>query len=328
VVVTTLLARHKPWVPVASLTKRAQSDWPTAEMAYAAARGQLAYYQRLEAMGHVVMLRTAPDLTRHWRDHAAGRTDRLGLILTLEGTDPVVTPEQLPYWRKLGLCTAMLAHFGQSRHAHGTPSTDPSNTHDIDGPLTDEGRALLAQMHRLGMPLDLSHLSDRSFAQALDAFPGPVYASHNTCRALVPDNDQVHPQRMLTDAQARAIFDRGGVVGLPLFNAFLKRGYTEADAATAGQLPGGGPGGPGVTLDDVADHLDHLTQLAGRPDAVALGTDMDGGFGNDHTPAEVRRYRDIRRLADVLAGRGWTDDAIASVLGKAWLALYLRVLPA
>ena len=94
--------------------------------------------------------------------------------------------EQAAEWWELGLRAVGPAHYGRSHYAHGTAT---------DGPLSNEGVALLRHFHRLGMILDVTHLSDQSMAQALDLFEGPAYASHHNCRALVPGD------RQLTDEQ-------------------------------------------------------------------------------------------------------------------------------
>src|SRR5690606_6805175 len=131
-------------------------------------------------------------------------------------------------------------------YAHGTPSEDADNVRDVDGPLTDVGRALLPIMHELGMPLDLTLLSDTSFFEAVERFEGRVYSSHTACRALC-DRQRNHGDDML-----RLIVERGGVVGMPLYNAFL--GHDRP-----------------VTLDRVVDHVDHVCQLAGSAEHVGIG---------------------------------------------------------
>ncbi|MEM9253613.1 MAG: membrane dipeptidase, partial [Planctomycetota bacterium] len=232
-----------------------------------------------------------------------------------EGADPILDVDDLHRWHDAGLRTLCLAHFGRSHQAHGTPSTDPTNTHDIDGPLTDLGRDLIAEMHRLGMPLDLTHLSDRSFTEAIDRFPGRVYASHSACRAIVGNNEHVHPQRNLTDDQLRAILDRDGVVGLPLFNAFLQPGYTETS----------GPADCPVAR--VAEHARHICDLAGDTDHVAIGSDLDGGFGREHTPDTIDSIADLPRLAETLQAAGFTADDAQGILGRNWLRFWRQCLP-
>ena len=304
-VVATLIARAKPWVRAGRRLGR-MGDWPSRDMAHAVAVGHLAYYRLLEERGLLRIVTNAAQLDE---------PGPLGVILTLEGADPVVEPEQLRWWHAQGLRTLILAHFGRSFYAHGTPSTDANNRHDVDGPLTERGHALLRVMQELGMPLDLSHLSDASFKDAVQHFGGPIYASHSSCRALVGSNEHVHPMRMLSDAQIRAIVERDGVIGLPLFNAFLKPGLTTKDPKDA------------VTLGHVADHIDHICQVAGSCDHVAIGSDLDGGFGREYAPAELDTYADLIKLAPALSDRGYGDGAIDAVLFENWRRFFGRTLP-
>jgi len=319
VCLATLLARAKPWVDPGRALGR-MGDWPSPDMAHAVAAGYLAYYDLLARRGQIVLLRSREALAAHVQRcavaEAAGQAGPgVGVIVTMEGADAITHPDELGWWHARGLRALMLAHFGKSHYAHGTPSTEPSNTHDVDGPLTDLGRTLLQRMAELGMPLDLTHLSDQGFADAAERFDGAIYASHSSCRALVPANDHVHPHRMLTDAQIATIAQRGGVVGLPMFNAFLKAGYTEAGPKEA------------VTFAHVADHIDHICQLTGGAAHVAIGSDADGGFGAEHMPADLDTVADMLRLGDVLTGRGYGPGDVGLILHGNWLNFFSTSLP-
>ena len=315
--VTTLLARAKPWVAPGRTTRRSVGDWPTQDMAHAEAAGQLAYYRRLEARGHVKILESAAAL----RDHTAAwdadpQRTPIGLIITFECADPITEPAELDTWHARGVRTLMLTHFGQGHYAAGNPSDDADNLHDVDGPLTARGRALLAEMHRLGMPLDLTHLSDTSVRDALEHFGGRVYSSHSNCRALAPR------QRQLTDDVIRQIATRGGVLGVVTYFGFIQRDEF------AGCYPG--PGGVpthGVTLEHLADHIDHICQLTGSRQHVALGSDLDGGYGAEECPNDLDRHRDVLKLSDILAARGFSDDDVAAFFGGNWLRFFGETLP-
>lgn len=310
VVLSTVIARSKPWVDPGRENQAKSGDWPDPTMAYSIAMGQLAYYRLLEEQGVMRILTTADQLKRHaagW--DASPESAPLGMIVTMEGADPIVHPDQLEHWHSAGVRTLMLAHFGKSHYAHGTPSSDADNKHDVDGPLTDFGRALLPKMHQLGMPLDLTHTSDQSFAEAVDRFPGRIYSSHTACRALC-DLPRNH-----SDEQLNKIIACDGVIGLPMFNYFLKPGYEETSPKDM------------VNYADVADHVDHICQLAGNAKHVAIGSDCDGGFGKEHMPAELDTQRDICKLGGVLAERGYADDEIAGVLKDNWLRFFSQTLP-
>lgn len=315
---TTLLARAKPWVHPARTTRRAMGDWPTQDMAHAQAAGQLAYYRRLEARGHVRILTSAAALA----DHAAAwdadpAATPIGLILTFECADPVTEPAELDLWHQRGVRTLMLTHFGQGHYAAGNPSDDAGNTHDIDGPVTPRGRELLAAMHRLGMPLDLTHLSDTSVRDALEHFGGRVYSSHSNCRALAPR------QRQLTDAVIRQIAQRRGVIGVVTYFGFIQRD----DYANCYPSPSGGVPTHCVTLEHLADHIDHICQLTGDRRHAALGSDLDGGYGAQECPNDLDRHRDILKLGDILARRGFSDADVAAFFGGNWLRFFGETLP-
>lgn len=309
VVLSTVIARSKPWVD-ACRENIHDFDWPDPSMAYAVAMGQLSYYRLLETRGLLRILTTADQLKAHaaeWEKPSAATP--VGLIVTMEGADPIVEPDQLEHWHAAGVRTLMLAHFGKSHYAHGTPPDKPKHPSEIDGPLTDFGRALLPKMEALGMPLDLTHTSDQSFAEAEDLFGGRIYSSHTGCRALndIPRNH--------TDAQLKTIIDRGGVIGLPMFNYFLKAGYKEGSPKEM------------VTYADVADHVDHICQFAGNAKAVGIGSDADGGFGCEHMPAELETHRDITRFGQKLSSRGYSDDDILGVMHGNWTRFFCETLP-
>src|SRR5262249_8247683 len=132
----------------------------------------------------------------------APRSERpLGFILSMEGADPVLAPEQVREWYDAGLRIIGPAHYGPSPYAHG---------HNMEGGLFPPGPALLKEMERVGLILDVTHLSDRCFFEALDIYGGPVLASHHNCRALVND------PRQLTDDQIKRLIKRGAVIGAAL----------------------------------------------------------------------------------------------------------------
>jgi membrane dipeptidase len=261
----TLLARAKPEVKKPEGHSRLSLDYSNQEIAYAVAQGQLAYYRVLERRGEVRMSRPAGELDEHWnawRDDDSARQP-IGLILAMEGADPIVDPDQAAAWWDDGLRSVNLAHYGRSRYAIGTGD---------DGPLTSDGVRLLQEFERLGMILDATHLSDRSFFEALDRFGGPVLASHNNCRALVPNG------RQFSDEQIRLLIGRGAVIGAALDAWMLAPGWIIGRTSRAI-----------VHLDAVADHIDHVCQLAGNCRHAAIGSDLDGGFGTEQVPAGLDR---------------------------------------
>jgi len=314
-VTSTVLARCKPWIDLGRTINRDDLDYPDATMCYSVAQGELAYYRLLETLGELCIIESVTGLDRHIDSWVLGNTRAIGLIVTMEGADPIVEPQQIHQWYRQGLRTLMLAHFGRSRYAAGTPSSDPANTNDVDGPLTNFGIELLDQMQSLNMSLDLSHCSDQSFFDAINAFNGPIYASHSTCRALVPAARCVHAMRMQTDEQLQRIIERDGVIGLTMFNAHLQ--------------PEDGPcGSDKVSLTAVVDHVDHICQLAGSAAYVAIGSDLDGGFGTEHTPIGLDTIADLAQIGPRLRDRGFGESDVEAFFGGNWLRFWRRTLPA
>jgi membrane dipeptidase len=298
-------------------------DYPTAGQAYASAQGQLAYYRALEREGHIRIITDRSGLDRHipeweaWNaaekrlpkacpEPVEGSSETsevsvdppLGFVLSMESADSILDPGQLPEWWEAGLRVIGPAHYGMGRYSGGTATEEG---------LTGLGRSLLSEMQRLGMILDLTHFSDRAFWQALDTYNGPVLASHNNCRALVPH------QRQFSDAQLQAIFGRDGVIGAACDAWMLQPGWI------AGQTTN-----DRVTLAEVANHIDHICQLAGNCRHAAIGSDLDGGYGREQCPRDLDTIADLQKIAGLLAGRGYADADIAAIMHGNWLRLLRR----
>jgi membrane dipeptidase len=192
-------------------------DYASAAQAYGVARGQLAYYRALEQMGQVRIVTNAAELDRHmaewtdWEASPAAPQPPIGLVISMESADPILSPGELGDWREAGVRLIGPAHYGPGRYAGGTGTTLG---------LTALGVDLLRAMEQHGLGLDVTHLSDEAFWPALDQFGGPVLASHNNCRALVPH------QRQFTDEQLRALIARGAVIGAALDSWRLQPGWT------------------------------------------------------------------------------------------------------
>jgi membrane dipeptidase len=288
-------------------TARPATDLPgyegaaSQEVSYGWAQGQLAYYRVLAAQGKVRLIADRDALD----DHAASwlqdpQHTPLGFILAMEGADPIVWPEQAESWWADGLRVVGPAHYGVSAYAHGTGT---------EGGFTEAGRRLLAVMDALGMILDLSHLAEPAFWEALDLFHGPVLASHNNCRPLVPGD------RQYSDEQLRAIVARGGVVGAVLDAWMLYPGWVRGVTT---------PAGSGVTLDAVVDHIDHVCQVAGNADHAAIGSDLDGGYGTEQTPRDVDTIFDLQRIPQMLRARGYAEQDVEKIMYRNWLDLFRR----
>lgn len=191
-----------------------------------------------------------------------------------------------------------LAHYGPSAYAHGT---------GCEGGLTAAGIELLRVMDQLKMILDLTHLADESFWQAMKLFRGPVLASHNNCRAITPGD------RQFDDDQIRAIIERDGVIGAPFDAWMMVPGWTRDATAN-----------PQVTLDAAASHIDHICQLAGNTRHVGIGSDLDGGFGTEQSPEDLDTIADLQKLYPLLKRRGYSNADVKALFHGNWLRLFER----
>jgi membrane dipeptidase len=265
------------------------AGYATADQAHAEGQRHLDWYRGQTRAGQFQFVRSPSDLDRD--------TNAQQAILLLEGADPLRTEQDVADWHAAGLRIVGLA-WRSTRHAGGT---------GCPGPLTAEGIATVQHLDRRGIIHDASHLAEQSFWDLLGLSAGPVMASHSNCRSIVPTD------RQLSDDMARALFARGGVIGINFFDRFL--------------LPPDQYGKRRATLDDVITHVKHLCDLAGDAAHVGLGTDMDGGLGRNEIPVEIQTSADLPRLADALSAAGYGDAAVAGIMGENWLRFFRKHLP-
>ncbi|KAH0534178.1 hypothetical protein FGG08_007225 [Glutinoglossum americanum] len=266
--------------------------WHSPAQAWAQTQGQLAWYRAMEEVGELVPITDVAGLERQvalWQNDPPPDAP-IGYLLSLEGADSLVTLHHLERSYAQGLRALGPAHYGPGTYAQGT---------DAMGGIGSRGRELLAEMERLGIILDATHLCDDSFWEALAHFNGPVWASHNNCRALVPHN------RQFTDEQIRVLIERGAVIGAALDAWMMVPGWVRGQTT---------PESTGLKLERIIDHLDHICQIAGNARHVGIGTDLDGGFGYEQTPSDLDSIADVARLADLLAKRGYTPTDIEGVM--------------
>ena len=292
IALATVLARCNPM-------GRSSIDFRTQEIACATAQGQLAYYRLLERRGVCEMLLDWPSLQKSSAQWEQGSENApFGFILSMEGADPIVSPGHAADWYRSGLRVVGLAHYGPSAYAHGT---------GCEGGLTAAGSELLRVMEELSLILDLTHLADESFWQALEQFRGLVLASHNNCRAIAPGD------RQYDDDQIRAVIERDGVIGAPFDAWMMVPGWT-GDRAKS----------PQVTLDSSLNHIDHICQLAGNVRHVAIGSDLDGGFGTEQSPEDLDTIADLQGLQPLLRKRGYTEADVKAIFHGNWLRFFER----
>lgn len=272
-------------------------DYPSREAASAMGVGQVEYYRIMESQGRMRMLRDWPAVEAHvmeWKK--TGGNTPLGYILAMEGADPILEPRDVELWWEHGLRVVEPVHYGVSYYAHGTGAP---------GGLTPKGRELLSAMEKVGMILDVTHLADESFWQALEICRGPVLASHHACRSLVPGD------RQLTDEQIKALVERGAVIGAPFDCWMLYPGFVRGKTDRAL-----------ISMERVIDHIDHVCQLAGNAQHSAIGSDLDGGFGTEQSPRELNTIADLQLVAGSLRKRGYKESDIEGIMHANWLRFF------
>lgn len=271
-------------------------DYRTPEIASAMGHGQRSYYKSMERKGQLKQLTNWKEMDAHCRRWREDPTAPIGYVLSMESADPILDDEDAERWWDLGLRVVGLSHYGEGVYAHGTASV---------GGLTPLGFKLLEKFGKLGMIVDVTHLTDEGFWDVIERYQGPVLASHHNCRALVGG------QRQLADDQIRALIDRGGVIGVAFDSWMLYADYRFN--VTDNSL---------VLLRDAVDHVDHICQLAGNAHHAAIGSDLDGGFGREQSPSDLDTIADLRSVASICRKRGYTEAEVAGILHGNWLRFF------
>ena len=256
-------------------------SYPTPSEAHRAALAQLELYLAWEDSGWVRIVRNSDDLEAQRQSFAQDGVT--GIVILMEGAEPVQTPEEVSTWARRGVRILGPA-WHRTRYAGGTGEP---------GGLTPLGYELVVAMGEAGIALDTAHLAEEAFFQALEAYPGPVLASHANARTLTPTD------RHLSDEMLKALRSRHGVVGIVLANFFLLKPY---DSST-GRLP----------LSAVRNQIDHLVAIM-DPEHVGIGSDFDGGFGLEDVPTGIDCPADLVKIAQDLP-----DSSAQGLLGENWL---------
>ncbi len=244
---------------------------------------------------------TGGDLSQvidHWQNEGS-ETHPVGLLILMEGAEAIGDLSELEEWWDKGV--RILGPAWAGNHFCGGTG-EP-------GPLTTEGFALLEKMADIGFTLDLSHMDERAALQALDAFSGQIVATHANALAKLTGSQS---NRHLSDRVIRGLIERDGMIGIVPFNNFLKVGWGRRED---------------VPLMAVFQHMDHVCQLAGDARHVGLGTDFDGGFGLQSTPAEIDTITDLQKIAPILRQAGYPEEAVKSIFGDNWLNCVRKALP-
>ncbi len=300
IVVATQLARYSP--PDSAL-----AGWNSPQQAWAMTQAQLAWYREMETLGEMKQITTRSGLDEMvslWEDESIPDEKKsIGYILSLEGADSLVDLSYLDKAYAYGLRAIGLSHFGPGRYAPGTK---------MEGPITKIGKELLENMGCLNMILDVTHLTDQAFDQALDLYKGPIWASHHNVRKIVPN------QRQLSDEQINRLLERGAVIGgmLDCWAMDIRFIDTVSD-----------PWQLDIKLEQLIDHWDHICQMAGNSLHVAIGSDLDGIFGTEQSPWDMNSIADLRKFEYLLEKRGYSESDIDNIFHANWLRFLRKNLP-
>jgi len=275
----------------------------------------------------------------------AKRDGRIAILMGIEGGHAIEDSlGALRGFHRLGVRYMTLTHTNSNRWADSAgnffaPRFD-AESYRLHHGLSDFGRAVVREMNRIGMMVDVSHVSDETIDDVLETSRAPVFASHSSCRALAS------LPRNLTDDQIRRIGAKGGVVMINVSSVFLDQGLVEAaraalDAlqepaerirqqyesdpkraqAAIAKLVDALPPRPPVAFTKVVDHIEHVMKVAG-PDAVGLGTDFDG---IPDPPAGLEDVSKLPRLTEELLRRGHSEEEVRKVLGENFLRFFAKV---
>ena len=212
------------------------------------------------------------------------------ILLSVEGGEIFEgSVERVREFHALGVRMAALTWNNENEIAY--PAKDGS-----DGHIKPAGWDVLRAMAELRMAADTSHLNEQGFWDLIERHSQPPMASHSCAKALCDHF------RNLTDAQVRAMAERGGWIGINFYPRFLN-------------------GTERASVRDIADHIDHMCQL-GAEKHVGFGSDFDG---IECAPVDCQSPADVPRILDELRRRGYSEDAIADIAGRNFLRYYERL---
>ena len=274
---------------------------------------------------------------------SAKKNGRIAVLIGIEGGHAIEDSlGALAAFHRLGVRYMTLTHTNTNGWADSSGSFwrhdfDPK-TYAVHGGLNDLGREVVAEMNRLGMLVDISHVSDETLADVLEVSAAPVFASHSSCRALsnIPRN--------LTDDQIRAIAKKGGVVMVNIGSMFLDQKVVDEFVAKRASLAPKIAELEALHKDDkkkrskavsdlldtikyapaswtaAVDHIERILKLGG-PEAAGIGSDFDG---IEDPPAGLEDISKLPKLTEELLRRGHSEAVVRGVLGENFLRFWAR----
>lgn len=297
------------------------------------------YQQAERHPDKMTMAFTADDIVRAHEQH------KFAALMGIEGGHAIENDMRLlrDFYR-VGVRYMTLTWSNTNEWADSSGDIQDPNVRHHNG-MTDFGKDVVREMNRLGMIVDISHVSDATFYQALLVSQSPVIASHSSSRELTN-----HPRNM-TDDMLRAVAHNGGVVMVNFYSAFIDENYLKAssdpakvkqrdDAVEAYKKAHAHPDGSPVTYDETVaiekkwaaqfprpplksliDHIDHVAKVAGI-DHVGLGSDFDGVTS---LPEGIDSVADLPKITQALVQRGYTREQVDKILGGNFLRVMREV---
>ena len=295
------------------------------------------YEQAARHPDRMMMAFSTADIERARREH------KLGALMGIEGGHSIENDIHLlrDYYR-LGVRYMTLSWSNTNEWADSSGDINDPTIQHHNG-LTDFGKQVVLEMNRLGMMVDISHVADKTFWDAIATTKAPVIASHSSARSLV------NAPRNITDDMLKAVAKNGGVVQVNFFNGFIDENFRKAADAQAkdnaaavkqylDQMKGEGKSVnyievdrierewmakiPRPPLKSLIDHIDHIAKVAGV-DHVGLGSDFDGVSGA--TPSGIDSAADLPKITQALLDRGYNADDIKKILGGNLMRVFREV---
>ncbi len=256
------------------------------------------------------------------------------LTMGMENGAPLLKLEDIAYYHQRGIRYVTLTH---SKDNHICDSSyDTTRTW---GGLSEYGKQVVAEMNRVGMMIDISHVSDSTFYQVLRLTQAPVIASHSSCRAFTPGFE-----RNMSDDMIRLLAQNGGVIQINFGKSFLSAAYqakanelrknilayfaahnlsfTDSAAQAYIKAVRDTANMPVVTVEDVASHIDHVKKLVGV-DYIGIGSDFDGVSGE--LPVGLSDVSMYPNLIYELLKRGYSDEDIRKICGGNLMRVWASV---
>lgn len=273
---------------------------------------------------------------------AAAHPDKFGVVTTPQQADanfkkgiisfpmgmengaPLLKLSDIAYFRQRGISYVTLTH-GKDNHICDS-SYDSTFTHKG---LSAYGKEVVKEMNRVGIMVDVSHISDDSFYQAIELSTSPVIASHSSCRYFTPTF-----KRNMSDDMITLLGKKGGVIQINFGSSFLDENYRQQAEVLQGKfgkilkekgLKFSDPAAQDLLkqfqkenpvlfadVETVANHIDHVVKLTGGTKNVGIGSDFDGV--GDSLPTGLKDVSQYPNLIYVLLKRGYTEDDIANIM--------------